>query len=94
MRGWLVHRERHLRARPVDRAGRGIDQMLDAVVATPSSHIERADHVAADVAGGSAVNSARPPARQRCTTRSNFSRSKNSRHRHLIGEVQAHKAEL
>ena len=45
----LVHGERHLRVRAVHRAGRGVDEVLDAVVPAAFEHVREADDVAVDV---------------------------------------------
>ena len=45
----LVHAEGHRRVGAVDRARRGKDEMLDAVVAAALQHVQRADDVGIDV---------------------------------------------
>ena len=45
----LVHRERHLGVRAVDRARRGVDEVLDPMVAAALEDVRRADHVRVDV---------------------------------------------
>ena len=45
----LMHRERHLRIGPVDRARRGIDQVLDARVPATFQNVRKTQQIAVDV---------------------------------------------
>ena len=58
----LMHRERHLRIGPVDRARRGIDQVLDARMPAALQDVRKAQQIAVDVGRpGFPGNNARPP---------------------------------
>src|SRR5471032_1778104 len=88
-----MHQEWHSGTRAVDRAARGIDQMLNTVMATAFQNIQCTDHVTADVAVRILQRMAHTRLRTKMHHSLEFLMRKQFRDPCLTGKFHAHKTE-
>ena len=94
MIGGVVLRERHVGVGAVYRAGRGVHQVLDAVVAAAFQHVEGAGDVAAHVGVWVLERMAHAGLRREVHHALKFLAREERGHGRLVGEVELHEAKL